>query len=75
MGCCLPKPVYRTRHQVIYIQEYMPPLLPLPSAPLPSAPLPSAPLPSAPPPIRIPSAPVPSAPYEPYYSSSYNISV
>ena len=70
MGCCLPKPVYRTRHQVIYIQEYMPPLLPLPSAPLPSAPLPSAP-----PPIRIPSAPVPSAPYEPYYSSSYNISV
>ena len=70
MGCCLPKPLYRAPNQVIYIQEYMPPLLPLPSAPLPSAPLPSAP-----PPIRIPSAPVPSAPYEPYYSSSYNISV
>ena len=49
MGCCLPKPIYQPR-QVIYIQEYIPPM---PSAPMPSAP-----------PAPMPSAPMPSAPYD-----------
>lgn len=36
MGCCFPKPVYgNSSPQVIYIQEYVPPM---PLAPLPSAP-------------------------------------
>ena len=63
MGCCLPKPIYQPR-QVIYIQEYIPPmsLAPLPSAPMPSAP---AAMPSAP----AASAPAASAPYDLSYQN------
>ena len=55
MGSCFPKPIYYPPRQIIYIQEYAPPLFPMGQAlhPLPSAPI----------------APLPSAPPAPYYTS------